>query len=68
MTEDKKNTINLHLRLLKSAMKEEGMMFGILVDKKDSSLSKLAFVDKEALTNGKTDGVVVGLDELNEGL
>lgn len=68
MTEDKKDTINLHLQLLKSAMKEEGMIFGILVDKKDPSLSKLAFVDKAALENGKTDGILVGLDELNNEL
>lgn len=65
---EKEIFVNLHLQILKQAMKEEGLIFGIVVDKNDLNNSKLAFVDKNKLAAGITDGITVSITDLNEGL
>lgn len=68
MTEEKKQSFLLGLSLLKTAMKEEGLIFGIMVDPKKPEESKLAAIDKYSFIAGKRDGVIVSLDELNKDL
>lgn len=69
MEKSKKDCVSIYLTLLKEAMKEEGLIFGIAVDKKDPDASKLVFLDREAyLSKQKTDGITVDLRKLNKGL
>lgn len=69
MTEETKQFIQLHLEMLKTAMKTDGVIFGILADKKDMNNSKLCFIDKkEYLASGKVSGITASLTELNSGL
>lgn len=69
MTTDTKQYIHLHLSILKEAMKQEGLIFGIAVDKNEPNNSKLCFIDKEQyLTRAKHDGIMVSLQDLNNGL
>lgn len=68
MTEDTKQYIQLHLTMLKEAMKQENLIFGIAVDKKDVNNSRLCFIDKEQYFKGKKDGITISLEELNRDL
>lgn len=69
MTADTKQYIQLHLSLLKEAMKKEGLIFGIAVDKNEPNNSRLCFIDKKQyLTMAKHDGIIVSLQDLNNGL
>lgn len=68
MTEEKKQSFNMGITLLKTVMKEEGLIFGIVVDHKNPEESKLAALSKEDLRAGKKDGITVSLDELNKDL
>ena len=69
MKKDQKDCITLYFSLLKEAMKEEGLIFGIVMDKKDPDASKLAFLDREAyLSKQKTDGITIDIKEMNRGL
>lgn len=56
------------LEILKSTMKESGLIFGIVVNKIDPDDSRLAFVRKDTYRNEKPDGIQVSLTELNNGL
>jgi hypothetical protein len=50
-------------------MKENGVLFGILVNKQDVNNSQICFVDKKKyVTSGQVDGIKISLAELNEGL
>ena len=69
MSEETKEYIKLHVEILKESMKKEGLLFAILVDKKDFDNSSICIVDKESLiSKGKTEGIKFRLDELNKGL
>lgn len=68
MTKDTKQYIQLHLDFLKTAMKHEGLIFGIMVDKKNANNSRLCFIDKEQYFKGKKDGITISLEELNRDL
>jgi hypothetical protein len=69
MTDDVKEMLELQLSLLKKHMKENGLIFGIGVNKTDVNNSKLYFLDKEALLNrGVKEGISIKLTDLNEGL
>lgn len=69
MDKENKEYIQLHLSILKEAMKKEGLILGIVVDYKDANNSRLAFVDKEKyLKTGIADGVFVSITDFNEGL
>ena len=69
MTDDTKQYIQLHLSFLKVAMKREGLIFGIAVDKYEPNNSKLCFIDKkQLLTGAKNDGITISLTDLNRDL
>lgn len=69
MDESKKEYMQLHLSILKEAMKNEGLILWIVIDCKDADNSRLAFVDKEKyLKTGVADGVFVSITDFNEGL
>ena len=54
---------------LKNKMRENGVIFAIAADGKDINNLKLCFIDKKKyITSGKTDGISVGLTELNNEL
>jgi hypothetical protein len=61
--------LKLHLGFIKEHMKNNGLIFGIAVDKKDINNSKLCFIDKERyLKNDERDGIMISLSDLNKGL
>lgn len=69
MKKEQKDCVTLYFNLFKEAMKEEGLIFGIVMDNKDPDASKLAFLDREAyLSEQKTDGITIDLKEMNKGL
>lgn len=68
MTDKQKQYISLHLDLLKKALKDVGLCFAFLIDKKDFDKSYLAIADVESIRNGKVDGMKISLENLNEGL
>lgn len=49
MTEDTKQYIQLHLTMLKQAMKQENLIFGIMVDKKDGITISLEELNRDLL-------------------
>ena len=69
MNQEKKEYIQLHLSILKEAMKKEGVILGIVVDRNDCNNSRLAFVDKEKyIRTGIADGIFVSITDFNDGL
>lgn len=68
MTDEQKQYISLHLDILKKALKDEGLCFAFLIDKKDFDKSYLAIVDTKTLGNGNLDGMKISLENLNDGL
>lgn len=68
MTDEQKQYISLHLDMLKKALKDEGLCFAFLIDKKDFYKSYLAIADVQGIRNGKVDGMKISLEKLNEGL
>lgn len=68
MTDEQKQYISLHLDLLKKALKDEGLCFAFLIDKKDFDKSYLAIANVQSIRNGKNDGMKISLEELNKGL
>ena len=68
MTDEQKQYISLHLNLLKKALKDEGLCFAFLIDRKDFDKSYLAIADVESIRNGKVDGMKISLENLNDGL
>ena len=62
MTDDAKQLIQLQLYMLKQTMKENGVIFGFMVDKSDVDNSKLCFIDKKEQL---ISGFCVSLTELN---
>ncbi len=68
MSGEQKEYISLHLELLKKALKDEGLCFAFLVDKKDFNKSSLAIVDVKSVQSEKVDGIEISLEKLNEGL
>lgn len=68
MDKETQEIISGCLELLKSTMKENGLIFGIVVNKVDPDDSRLAFVRKDTYLNKKPDGIQISLPELNKGL
>jgi hypothetical protein len=69
MTDETKQTLKLYLSLMKVQMKNDGLIFGIAVDKEDFNNSKLCFIEKERyLKNDERDGIMISLSDLNKGL
>lgn len=66
MTEETKKFLQLHFTILKQAVKDDGCMFGILIDDQNPEDSKLVVMDREKyLRNGERDGFSISLTELN---
>lgn len=69
MDDERNEYIQLHVTILKEAMKKEGMILGIVIDHKDANNSRLAFIDKERyLKTGLAEGFFVSITEFNKGL
>lgn len=69
MSEETKEYIKFHMEILKESMKKEGLLFAIAVDKKDFDNSSICIVERDKFVeNGKIDGIMFRLDELNKGL
>lgn len=68
MTDEQKQYISLHLDLLKKALKDEGLCFAFLIDKKDFDKSYLAIADVDSIRNRKIYGMKISLEKLNDGL
>ena len=67
MEDSTKSCILVILEMLKTTLKETNTVIGILVDKTDFNLSKIAFVNYESCLHGNMkDGFVVSPDELNK--
>lgn len=68
MSDEQKQYISLHLDILKKALKDDGLCFAFLIDKKDFNKSYLAIADVDSIRNGKVCGMKISLEKLNEGL
>ena len=69
MTDDTKQLLQAQLGFLKQTMKENGVIFGLLVDSSDLDNSKLCLIDKkEYMTTKKGNGICISLTELNREL
>lgn len=69
MTDEQKQYISMHLSILKKAMQDEKLIFGIGIDKHDGNNSTLAIIDRdEYMRTGHMEGVFVSITELNNGL
>lgn len=68
MDKETQEVISGCLEILKSTMRESGLIFGIVVNKVDPDDSRLAFVKKDTYRNEKPDGIWISLTELNKGL
>ena len=68
MDKETQEVISGCLEILKSTMRESGLIFGIVVNKVDPDDSRLAFVRKDTYLNEKPDGIQISLTELNKGL
>lgn len=70
MLEEQKKMIELQISILKEIMRQEGLMFGFLIDKKDESKSSLAIIPKKNIKKdlNKSSGIAISLTELNRGL
>lgn len=68
MKDETKEFIQMHVSILKEAMKTENIIIGFAVDNNDVDNSKLCFLDKEEFEKGNKDGIMISLSELNRGL
>ena len=69
MTDETKQMLNLQLSILKQTMKDNGVILGLAVDKKDVDKSEICFVDKDLyLRELKTSGISVSLTDFNKDL
>lgn len=66
MKQDVKEEVEVVLSLLKTIMSRNNLVFGIMVDKKDGNKSQIAFLDKDSLMQGRQDGILVSLNEMNK--
>jgi hypothetical protein len=59
----------LYLSALKTQMKKDGLIFGIVSDMQDVDKSKLCIIDKEKYLNSRlADGLMISISDLNDGL
>lgn len=68
MDKETQEIISGYLEIMKSTMKENGLIFGSVVNKIDPDDSRLAFVRKDTYMNEKPDVIQISLTELNKGL
>jgi hypothetical protein len=68
MDKETQEIISGCLEILKSTMKKNGLILGIVINKANPDDSRLAFVKKDTYQNEKPDGIQISLAELNKGL
>lgn len=69
MTDETKQLLQIQLSMLKQTMKDNGVILGLAVDKKDVDKSEICFIDKELyLTEGRISGISVSLTDFNKDL
>ena len=69
MTDETKQLLHIQLSMLKQTMKDNGVILALAVDRSDVNKSKICFIDKEQyLSERKTIGIFVGLDDFNKDL
>lgn len=66
MKQDVKEEVEVVLSLLKTTMSRNNLVFGIMVDKTNPNKSQIAFLDRDSLRQGRQDGIIVSLDEMNK--
>ena len=69
MTDETRDLLHIQLEVLKTTMKQEGIILGIAVDKSDVNNSKIVFMDKDKyIEKHKMDGFSVSLTDFNKNL
>lgn len=69
MTDETKQLLQIQLSILKQTMKDNGVILGLAVDKKDVDKSEICFIDKQQyLSERKTSGISVSLTDFNKDL
>ena len=70
MLEEQKQLIKLQISILKEIMRQEGLIFGFLIDKKDENKSSLVIIPKKNIKKdlNRSSGITISLTELNGGL
>ena len=69
MTDETRDLLHIQLEVLKTTMKQAGVILGLAVDKSDVNNSKIVFMDKDKyIATHKMDGVSVSLTDFNKEL
>ena len=69
MTGETRDLLHIQLEVLKTTMKQAGVILGLAVDKSDVNNSKIVFMDKgKYITTHKMDGFSVSLTDFNKDL
>ena len=69
MTDETRDLLHIQLEVMKTTMKQAGVILGIAVDKYDVDNSKILFMDKDKyIVTHKMDGFSVSLTDFNKDL
>ena len=69
MTDETRDLLRIQLEVLKTTMKQEGVILGIAVDKSNVNNSKIVFMNKDKyIATHKMDGFSVSLTDFNKDL
>ena len=69
MTDETRDLLHIQLEVMKTTMKQAGVILGIAVDKYDVDNSKILFMDKDKyIETQKMDGFSVSLTDFNKDL
>ena len=69
MTDETRDLLHIQLEVLKTTMKQAGVILGLAVDKSDVNNSKILFMDKDKyIATYKMDGFSVSLTDFNKDL
>lgn len=69
MTDETRELLHFQLEVVKTTMKQAGVILGIAVDKSDVNNSKIVFMDKDKyIATRKMDGFSVSLTDFNKEL
>ena len=69
MTGETRDLLHIQLEVLKTTMKQAGVILGLAVDKSDVNNSKIVFMDKDKyIETHITDGFSVSLTDFNKDL
>ena len=69
MTDETRDLLHFQLEVVKTTMKQAGVILGLAVDKSDVNNSKIVFMDKDKyIAARKMDGFSVSLTDFNKDL